>query len=181
VFRGTKEYTAKQVQEMLGLFAPALRPQQPVQGQAPRHFGGASARFLLPLANCEFQLTSTIEQLQKDPWPVTNDKRPTRCTGAALSVAIGLMETSFPNAGARIILYTGGPCTEGPGMVVGVELKEPMRSHHDIERDNAKYYRKASKVGSFDKVTDDSIMQPLPNEPLLTVMLSIFSPGHWIK
>jgi protein transport protein SEC23 len=54
------------------------------------------------------------------------------------------------NAGARIMLYSGGPCTEGPGMVVGTELKEPIRSHHDIERDHAKYYRKASKVCFID-------------------------------
>jgi protein transport protein SEC23 len=146
VFRGTKEYTAKQIQDMLGLLAPSLRPQQPV-GQLPQALPyGASTRFLLPLAQCEFQLTTTIEQLQKDPWPVANDRRPTRCTGAALGIAVGLMESSFPYAGARIMLYSGGPCTEGPGMVVGSELKEPIRSHHDIERDNAKYYRKASKV-----------------------------------
>lgn len=31
-------------------------------------------------------------------------------------------------------------------MVVGVELREPIRSHHDIERDNVKYYKRASKV-----------------------------------
>ena len=131
---------------MLGLLAPSMRPQQPIgQPPAPRPFG-ASARFLLPLQQCEFQLTSTIEQLQQDPWPVANDRRATRCTGAALSIAIGLMETSFPHAGTRIMLFAGGPCTEGPGMVVGPELKEPIRSHHDIERDNAKYYRKASKV-----------------------------------
>ena len=134
---------------MLGLLAPSLRPQQPV-AQAPQSCPyGASSRFLLPVSQCEFQLTSTIEQLQKDPWPVANDRRPTRCTGAALSVAIGLMETGFPNAGARIMLYSGGPCTEGPGMVVSAELKEPIRSHHDIERDNARYYRKASKVPSL--------------------------------
>jgi protein transport protein SEC23 len=131
---------------MLGLLAPSLRPQQPIgQAPPPRPYG-ASARFLLPLQQCEFQLTSTIEQLQQDPWPVANDRRSTRCTGAALSIAVGLMETSFPHAGARIMLFAGGPCTEGPGMVVGPELKEPIRSHHDIERDNAKYYRKASKV-----------------------------------
>jgi protein transport protein SEC23 len=150
VFRGTKEYTAKQIQDMLGLLAPSLRPQypagQPSQAQAQARPYGASTRFLLPLAQCEFQLTTTIEQLQKDPWPVANDRRPTRCTGAALGIAVGLMESSFPNAGARLMVYSGGPCTEGPGMVVGSELKEPIRSHHDIERDNAKYYRKASKV-----------------------------------
>ena len=77
---------------------------------------------------------------------MANDKRPLRCTGVALSVAVGLLETSFANTGARIMLFSGGPGTEGPGIVVGPELREPIRSHHDIERDNIKYYKKATKV-----------------------------------
>ena len=44
------------------------------------------------------------------------------------------------------MLFIGGPGTQGPGMVVGDELKLPIRSHHDIEKDNAKYMRKAMKV-----------------------------------
>lgn len=44
------------------------------------------------------------------------------------------------------MLFAGGPATEGPGMVVGPELREPIRSHHDIDRDNIKYYKKALKV-----------------------------------
>ena len=107
---------------------------------------GPAARFLLPVQQCEFQLTNALEQLQKDPWPVANDKRALRCTGVALSVAVGLLETAFQNAGGRIMLFTGGPATEGPGMVVGPELREPIRSHHDIDRDNIKYYKKALKV-----------------------------------
>jgi protein transport protein SEC23 len=59
------------------------------------------------------------------------------------------METSFQNAGGRIMLFTSGPATEGPGLVVGPQLKEPMRSHHDIDRDNIKYYKKAVKVNSY--------------------------------
>src|SRR5699024_1432505 len=66
--------------------------------------------------------------------------------GVALSVAVGLLETSFQNAGGRIMLFTSGAATEGPGHVVGPELKEPIRSHHDIDRDNIKYYKKASKL-----------------------------------
>lgn len=146
VFRGSKDYSAKQVQEMLGLMAAGLRPaMQPQAGRAPPPMGPAS-RFLLPVQQCEFQFTNALEQLQKDPWPVASVKRALRCTGVALSVAVGLLETSFQNAGARIMLFTGGPATEGPGMVVGPELKEPIRSHHDIERDNIKYYKKALKV-----------------------------------
>jgi len=49
------------------------------------------------------------------------------------------------NSAARIMLFSGGPATEGPGMVVGPELREPIRSHHDIDRDNIKYYKKALK------------------------------------
>ena len=134
---------------MLGLMAPGLRPNiQPQPGRAPPPMGPA-ARFLLPIEQCEFQLTNTLEQLQRDPWAVANDKRALRCTGVALSVAVGLLETSFQNAGARVMLFSGGPATEGPGMVVGPELREPIRSHHDIERDNIKYFKKALKVSQI--------------------------------
>lgn len=146
VFRGNKDYSAKQVQEMLGLSTPGVRPNIPQQAGRPGPPMGPSSRFLLPVQQCEFQLTSALEQLQKDPWPVANDKRPLRCTGIALSVAVGLLETAFPNAGGRIMLFAGGPATEGHGMVVGPELREPIRSHHDIDRDNIKYYKKALKV-----------------------------------
>lgn len=37
-------------------------------------------------------------------------------------------------------------CHQGPGMVVDNELKNPMRSHHDLEKDNARHVRKAIKV-----------------------------------
>ena len=66
-------------------------------------------------------------------------------TGVALSVAVGLLETGFSNTGGRIMLFVGGPCTQGPGMVVGEELKFPIRSHNDIEKDNAKYMKKGLK------------------------------------
>ena len=136
------------------------------------------------MQQCEFALTTILEELQRDPWPVANQKRPARSTGAALSVAVGLLEVRgdaptriactgrctwvafahawlfppawccglhgsqalFPNTGARILLFSGGPCTQGPGMVVGTELKDPLRSHHDIEKDTAKYLKKAVKV-----------------------------------
>ena len=145
VFRGSKDYTAKQVQEMLGLSASAIRPGAQSHPGRPLPAGPAS-RFLLPVQQAEFPLTKALESLQRDPWPTANDRRSLRCTGVALSVAVGLMESSFQNAGGRIMLFAGGPATEGPGMVVGPELREPIRSHHDIDRDNVKYYKKALKV-----------------------------------
>lgn len=44
------------------------------------------------------------------------------------------------------MMFIGGPATQGPGMVVGDELKLPIRSWHDIEKDNAKYVKKGTKV-----------------------------------
>ena len=44
------------------------------------------------------------------------------------------------------MVFIGGPATQGPGMVVGDELKTPIRSWHDIEKDNAKYVKKGTKV-----------------------------------
>lgn len=149
VFRGSKDYTAKQVQDMLGLSTSGMRTNVPPQPGRPAPVMGPAARFLLPVQQCEFQLTNALEQLQRDPWPVANDKRALRCTGVALSVAVGLLETSFQNAGGRIMLFAGGPGTEGPGLVVGPELREPIRSHHDIDKDNIKYYKKALKVSCY--------------------------------
>ncbi|KAI6029823.1 hypothetical protein PISMIDRAFT_592982 [Pisolithus microcarpus 441] len=143
VFRGGKEYASKQIQDMLGLSTPARAAPRPGQPMPQQAFG--AARFLLPMQQVEFQLTGILESLQRDPWPVANDKRPLRCTGVALSVAVGLLETTYPNTGARIMLFAGGPATEGPGMVVSNELKEPIRSHHDIERDSVKHYKRAVK------------------------------------
>jgi protein transport protein SEC23 len=90
VFRGSKEYQTKQIAEMLGLnpgsrAQPAMRPGQPMP--AP-----AASKFLMPVQACEFQLTNILEQLQRDPWPVEQDKRPLRCTGVALGVAVSLLE-----------------------------------------------------------------------------------------
>lgn len=129
---------------MLGLTSQNRAAPRPGQPLPPTTFG--ASRFLMPVQQCEFQLTGILESLTRDPWPVANDKRPLRCTGVALSVAVGLLETTFPNTGARIMLFAGGAATEGPGMVVSNELKEPIRSHHDIERDSAKHYKRAMKV-----------------------------------
>ena len=57
-----------------------------------------------------------------------------------------VLQCTYPNTGARIMTFAGGACTQGPGMVVGDELKNPIRSHHDIEKDNVKFMKKAMKV-----------------------------------
>ena len=44
--------------------------------------------------------------------------------GVALSVVVGLLETTYPNTGAHIMLFAGGFAIEGSGMVVSNELKK---------------------------------------------------------
>ena len=58
---------------------------------------------------------------------------------------LSLSQGSYPNCGARIMMFVGGACSQGPGQVVNDELKFPIRSHHDIDKDNAKYVKKAVK------------------------------------
>uniref|UniRef100_A0A7N6AMN0 Protein transport protein SEC23 n=1 Tax=Anabas testudineus TaxID=64144 RepID=A0A7N6AMN0_ANATE len=134
VFRGTKDLSSKQIQEMLGLSKPGLCV---VCLFIPR--------FLQPVHRVDMNLTDLLGELQRDPWPVPQGKRPLRSTGVALSVAVGLLEGTFPNTGARVMLFIGGPPTQGPGMVVGDELKTPIRSWHDIQKDNARHLKKATK------------------------------------
>ena len=43
------------------------------------------------------------------------------------------------------MLFTGGPATQGPGMVVSDDLREPIRSHTDLVKENAKHASKAIK------------------------------------
>uniref|UniRef100_A0A667XGG3 Protein transport protein SEC23 n=1 Tax=Myripristis murdjan TaxID=586833 RepID=A0A667XGG3_9TELE len=133
VFRGTKELSSKQIQNG-SVFIPLWVAQREDRIQ-----------FLQPVHRVDMNLTDLLGELQRDPWPVPQGKRPLRSTGVALSVAVGLLEGTFPNTGARVMLFTGGPPTQGPGMVVGDELKTPIRSWHDIQKDNARYLKKATK------------------------------------
>lgn len=64
-----------------------------------------------------------------------------------IHVLVWRPQGTFPNTGARVMLFIGGPPTQGPGMVVGDELKTPIRSWHDIQKDNARHLKKATKVG----------------------------------
>jgi protein transport protein SEC23 len=140
---GKKDIEPNKLSELLGLGAPARggRGQQPADGRS------ATSRFMLPVAEAEFAISNVLADLRMDPWPVESTHRPQRCTGTALSAAVALLETNFSNSGARVQLFTGGPCTVGPGQMVAKELTEPMRSHHDIEKETSttKFIQKASK------------------------------------
>ena len=67
--------------------------------------------------------------MQPDPQPSNKRQRLIRATGAAVGVGVGLMENSVPGSGGRLMVFTGGPCTTGPGTVVGPALEESIRTH----------------------------------------------------
>merc|ERR1719411_2544358 len=118
---------------------PGQPPQQQQQPQMP------SNKFIQPVSSCDMNLTDLLGELQRDPWTVASGARPLRSTGVALSIAVSLLEGSYPNCGARVMMFVGGACSQGPGQVLNDELKFPIRSHHDIEKDAAKYMKKAIK------------------------------------
>ena len=149
VFRGTKDLSAKQIQDMLGIGRVAQNAtgqnSQSQQQRGPQQQQPPANRFLQPLQKCDMALTDMLGEMQRDPWPVPQGRRPLRATGVALSIAVGLLECTYPNTGAKVLMFTGGPCSTGPGQVVDDELKHPIRSHHDIHKDNAKFMKKAIK------------------------------------
>jgi protein transport protein SEC23 len=140
IFRGHHEFAPAAVEEMLGLRASAVG--------AARQQQVASQRVLMPLSECEMELTQIIDDLQADPWEIPAKKRPWRCTGAALGAAASLVGSLFPDRPARIVLLAGGPPTLGPGTVVSTDLLETIRSHTDIEKkeSNAANVKTASKT-----------------------------------
>ncbi len=142
VFRGNREYAPGRVAELLGCThrapnAVAPDPSGQHQPQAALPSGPGQEvleRFLLPVSECSFVVESILDDLRKDPWPVPNDKRVARATGCALSVATSLLHIAIPRGGARVMLFTGGPCTSGPGAVVSRLKEDAMRSHADLAK-----------------------------------------------
>lgn len=157
MFRGTKEISRDQILDQLGLSTPkpGVSGVHPV-GSTVQPVGSVN-RFLLPAFDCEYKLTSLLDEMQPDQWPVEAGNRSLRCTGVALSVASGLLGACLPGTGARIIALVGGPCTEGPGMIVSKDLSEPVRSHKDLDKDAAPHFHKATKF--YDNLAKQLVSQ----------------------
>ncbi|KAL5542793.1 hypothetical protein UlMin_010503 [Ulmus minor] len=148
VFRGSKEIAKEQILDQLGLGSTGRRPV--VGGYQPKvvqnvYPGTGINRFLLPASDCEYTLNLLLDELQPDQWPVAPGSRASRCTGVAISVAAGLLGACLPGTGARIVALVGGPCTEGPGAIVSKDMSDPVRSHKDLDKDAAPFFRKAVK------------------------------------
>jgi protein transport protein SEC23 len=79
---------------MLGLNPSTARPAAGPSSSVGQRggFQAAASRFLMPVQSCEFQLTQVLESLARDPWPVAHDRRPMRCTGVAMNIAVSMLE-----------------------------------------------------------------------------------------
>lgn len=139
VFRGDAEFTKEQVAELLGARTQNVQ-QAGAHGQSPNR-----ARFLLPISECEFAMSSALDEVPTNGFERPTGSREGRATGGALSVAAGLLASTVPGAPARIINLVGGPTTVGPGTIVGMDLAEALRSHQDFEKGNARHFKKALK------------------------------------
>ena len=127
VLRGDRELSADKVKALLGLPSPS------------------PLGFVVPLRDCDFSLSAALESLRPDPSLPRPGHRPQRASGAALSVAVGLLDAVLGRgASARIVHFAAGPATVGPGMVVDTELSESLRSHSDILSNSTHFFRKAT-------------------------------------
>lgn len=123
VFKGSKEVSKDKVMDQLNFSGKKRKPAfGTVAGVKDGAAADSAARFLLPASQCGFALNSLLEELQKDPWQVPTDKRASRCTGTALSIAAYVLGACVPASGARIMAFIGGPSTEGPGAIVSKKL-----------------------------------------------------------
>ncbi len=157
VFQGGREHGAASVAAQLGLGPggrPGAPPPPPPRGGAPGGAppappggGGGGRRFILPLSEAEFALTAALDDLARDAFPPLAESRPARCTGTAVAVAAALAAACLPPGlcAGRILLFVGGPSTDGPGRVVDRPLAEPIRSHKDLAKDAAPLFAKAAK------------------------------------
>lgn len=119
------------------------QPYAPKFMNPTEHTAIKQRKFISPASELKAVVSNIFDQVSSNTWSTASGHRPLRAVGAALSIAINVLELTYPQSAARIMLFVGGPCTVGPGMVVDDLLKNTIRTHHDIERDNAKYMKKA--------------------------------------
>ena len=152
VFRGTKDCEQEVLRKLLGLDFNRQRAPAGMNGvaapgttAAAMEYVKPTRRFIQPVSECEFTLQSVLEEVTLDERTAERGKRSLRATGAAMSVATGLLAESHASQGGRVLVFTSGPCTTGPGTVVGTDMGENLRSHQDLDKNAGKHYKEACK------------------------------------
>lgn len=142
VFNGRKKYSPHEVLTMLGIRSTDMSSYGASTGlsQGFQHF-------LVDVETAKATVEAVFRDVVQEPWSVAPEanEREMRCTGAALSIGLALHEatapqnisTSIPQPGAvsfttgRLMLFVGGPCTVGEGVVASGSLSVPVRAHWD--------------------------------------------------
>lgn len=132
VFNGGKEYASADILKLLRLNLAGLG------NTANATLGSTAQHFLQSVENAEYLVSQILEQLVTNTFPHKSSReRAERSTGCALNIAALFLETVLGKSnstGGHIVCFVGGPATHGPGRIVGTPLKEPIRSHHDIDK-----------------------------------------------
>ncbi|XP_065566486.1 protein transport protein Sec23A-like [Artemia franciscana] len=143
-FKGTKEYNSQELRKLLKLDRQTASPA-PTLAYGKQGPSVPTNKFLKPLSETLNLMEEIFEGIQLDTFKVQRGRRHIRSVGAALSIAVNLLETTHTNIGGRIMSFIGGACKNGLGMIVDDDLKKTIRSHHDIEQSQAKYFKRATK------------------------------------
>lgn len=101
--------------------------------------------YIVSLRGNKKYIKSMISSILPDPFPVDKYNRPMRAVGAAVAISIGVIENTFAGLGGRVMVFTGGPATKGPGAVVSQQLKEVIRTHNELRKAMAKHVHTATK------------------------------------
>lgn len=132
-FNGAKEYVLADIQRILGLSSLGV-------GNAAQHtLSSVAQKFFQSVSMAEYQMSNIVENLVNNTFPHTRKDRAERATGCAVNVAALTIQAILGksgSAGGHLMCFVGGAATYGPGKIVGMPLKEPIRSHHDIEKAN---------------------------------------------
>lgn len=131
-FNGAKEYELKTIQTILGLNVGISVQQQQSQ------LSLVAQKFLQPIEFVEYELSSIIDRLQNNTFPRAQPShRPERSTACAVNISTLVLQAILGNGaltGGHLMCFIGGVATHGPAKIVGTQLKEPIRSHHDIDK-----------------------------------------------
>uniref|UniRef100_A0A1D1Y1A2 Protein transport protein SEC23 n=2 Tax=Anthurium amnicola TaxID=1678845 RepID=A0A1D1Y1A2_9ARAE len=137
VLHGERELASEKIQEFLGV---SNLPNCKFGMPQSVHMQG----FLLPISDCEFNIATVLEEIGSLSH-TERGQRPRRATGAAISTSVALLEGCLSNCGGRIMVFTSGPATVGPGMVVENDLSKAIRTHRDLIHGQAPYFSKACR------------------------------------
>lgn len=128
------------------IYHPQIQHYLQLQSTKQPYLGKAAVSqkqgFLLAVSECEFVVTTAIEEICSSGTFVSGH-RPLRATGTAISVAVGLMEGYMVKTGSRVMVFTSGPTTIGPGIVVESDGSFSIRNHRDLINGHAPYFDKS--------------------------------------